>query len=673
MQALARDFVEDTPKASAFLKTHLSLSQLRGLQLFRASYASASRNNTAYAIQVQIGDAPPEYLQVAPYLTVNNIKVLLFKEHGLPFEEQTLFFQSVLLEGHEDLAHLGVIEGSLLYVVLKKQYRRIGSASSTMKSVVLSTTNSEGFEIVDVTAPLPPFRIIVHRIMFAIQYLRRLDQLQEEHTRHVIWTHRPMLLTPDGDNVVESVRTKDGSVKLSALRQSLQIPHDLRSQSEIRTIKKWLAGVKYFFDCSLPDTSYNDIARHIVYTSYAPGDYVFREGDLGDSFYIVLSGSISVAASGQGLFATMRPGMSFGEIGLLRGSSGNRSGSALVNFEYSSTEVALVSREVFLRSILSYKQAMLADNEHHLSAIPCFASATKETTTHLSYLADVKHLDIHTTLLKKGDYVEQLYLLVKGEVKLTTSSLVTAKAPGGDVIETPIKVLVLRHAPAILGHEVCSANKGLCSTATIEALSACKLLALNKLALLRFVLCNHTILAAIHADYNILSAEITRRLDCARDYAASQIQHPPTPNLELEALDAFFSSALSTGEPSVVQPEVPSPIVNALLSPRAVPKPSGKRGKKPVHSFTTAFAKICRDHWHETLPHGDLLTYEEQTHYSSRPTASLSQEEQIVKLNCLVRGLARLPPVGVVLTAVTRNDGNDQFTFLDDSDGIAGS
>ncbi|EQC29477.1 hypothetical protein SDRG_12725 [Saprolegnia diclina VS20] len=664
MQSLARDFVDDAPRLLG--KAHTSVSQLRGLRLFRSSHSSHSRS--AYAIQVQIGEKAPEYLQVAPYLTITNVKVLLYKEHGILYEEQTLFFNSQLLEDHEDLAHLGIVEGSLLYVVLKKRYRSLGSATSTVKSVVISATNNEGFELIDIIAPLPPLRVVVYRIMFAMVYLRRLDQLQAEHTRHVIWTPPPRLLPVRPEDVLHGASLKkDDAITLGALRGVMQIEHDMRSPSATRTLKKWLAGVKYFYDCSLPDASYNDIARHIVYARYAPGDFVFREGDAGEAFYIVLSGTVGIAASGEGLFATMRRGMSFGEIGLLRGSTGYRSGSALVTYECSCTELALVSRDVFLRSILSYKQAMLAENERNLTSFPALAHAPKGTTTHLAYLATVTQLDVHDTLYRKGDYVSHLYLLVKGEVKLTATSSVSATAPTGQAIEAPVKVLVLRRAPSILGHEICSASNDLCSSTTIETLSSCKLLAINKNALLRFVLCNTAILASIHADATHLQDEITRRLETARAYTKVQVEQPPHPSIEMEALDTFFDSALSTVRtPPLPNEAATSSSPAAVASPRKVALRSIK--DRATGSFTTAFAKICRDHWHETLPHGDLLTYEEQMHYTSRPTASLSADEKKVKLECLVRGLSRIPPVDVKLVSVVPNAGNDQYTFEDVSD-----
>jgi len=68
---------------------------------------------------------------------------------------------------------------------------------------------------------------------------------------------------------------------------------------------------------SLPEPILDRLARALVRVELAEGDVVIREGDHGDRFYVVESGSVSVSKDGRFL-ADLRPGDFFGEIALLR-------------------------------------------------------------------------------------------------------------------------------------------------------------------------------------------------------------------------------------------------------------------------------------------------------------------------------------------------------------------
>jgi CRP/FNR family cyclic AMP-dependent transcriptional regulator len=59
---------------------------------------------------------------------------------------------------------------------------------------------------------------------------------------------------------------------------------------------------------------------------YMPGHSVVKEGDVGDSFYVIVSGQAKVTSKGRSI-RSMRPGDHFGEIALLDG--GARTASVL--------------------------------------------------------------------------------------------------------------------------------------------------------------------------------------------------------------------------------------------------------------------------------------------------------------------------------------------------------
>jgi MFS family permease len=67
----------------------------------------------------------------------------------------------------------------------------------------------------------------------------------------------------------------------------------------------------------LPPTSLEKLARAAVWERAPAGTDVVREGDYGDTFYVVADGSLVVSSAGQRL-QDLEPGDFFGEIALLR-------------------------------------------------------------------------------------------------------------------------------------------------------------------------------------------------------------------------------------------------------------------------------------------------------------------------------------------------------------------
>ena len=67
----------------------------------------------------------------------------------------------------------------------------------------------------------------------------------------------------------------------------------------------------------LPLPSVEQLARGLEPVDVAAGEVVFRQGDVGDRYYVVESGDVEVVGNGR-VVATLGPGEGFGEIALLR-------------------------------------------------------------------------------------------------------------------------------------------------------------------------------------------------------------------------------------------------------------------------------------------------------------------------------------------------------------------
>jgi Cyclic nucleotide-binding domain len=67
----------------------------------------------------------------------------------------------------------------------------------------------------------------------------------------------------------------------------------------------------------LPLPSLEQLARGLEPVTVPAGEVVFRQGDVGDRYYVIESGEVEVVGDGR-LVTTLGPGEGFGEIALLR-------------------------------------------------------------------------------------------------------------------------------------------------------------------------------------------------------------------------------------------------------------------------------------------------------------------------------------------------------------------
>jgi ATP-binding cassette, subfamily B, bacterial len=75
-----------------------------------------------------------------------------------------------------------------------------------------------------------------------------------------------------------------------------------------------LARMQLF--AGLPGEKLTEIARRLEREEVPPGQRVVREGDLGERFYIVLSGLFTVSQEDLGPRRVLQPGDYFGEVAL---------------------------------------------------------------------------------------------------------------------------------------------------------------------------------------------------------------------------------------------------------------------------------------------------------------------------------------------------------------------
>ncbi len=105
----------------------------------------------------------------------------------------------------------------------------------------------------------------------------------------------------------------------------------------------------------LPGPQLEAVARRAVWLTVPAGIPVIREGDAGDRFYVLASGSVDVTRDGQPLRSLAETGDGFGEIALLRGVP--RTATVTPTTE---TTLLAIDRAPFLAAITGHPDAYAA-------------------------------------------------------------------------------------------------------------------------------------------------------------------------------------------------------------------------------------------------------------------------------------------------------------------------
>jgi CRP-like cAMP-binding protein len=136
---------------------------------------------------------------------------------------------------------------------------------------------------------------------------------------------------------------------LTLMREHDLTPDDVRSLYYARYIKSLLsASLARFSDAIAPES--------MQWRQLAAGEYMFRQGEPSDAFYIVVEGTADVISESGGAsshIATLHPGAFFGEMGILN--SQPRGASVRAKSELKALRL---DRDVFLATLHDNPEAL---------------------------------------------------------------------------------------------------------------------------------------------------------------------------------------------------------------------------------------------------------------------------------------------------------------------------
>lgn len=246
---------------------------------------------------------------------------------------------------------------------------------------------------------------------------------------------------------------------VNQLRLVLLKNGSVRSYDDLLTLKSFVSKLEFIKQSlsGLHPKQMDDLCRNLTVESFANGDVVFKQGDIGDKLYFVLTGACEVVlrhmvnlAHGESemrekvLFKCIQ-GQHFGERALIsdepRGASivcvagtdlivlNKFTFVSLLKSAQADTDSEAIMTDqpgtkAFVLKILSKKKQMRTALEIESVAaylsfrIPFFKKFTTEQLLELCRVAEAVSIWGKTTLFKQGSYGQAFYVVITGSVEI---------------------------------------------------------------------------------------------------------------------------------------------------------------------------------------------------------------------------------------------------------------
>lgn len=212
---------------------------------------------------------------------------------------------------------------------------------------------------------------------------------------------------------------------LSRIREICKQPCGHRLSTDIAYLVSLTKSMKVFQDLiSKQGPHYHSFCcQYLLYESFRTNDYVFKQGDIGTKYYILISGQVSIEIisneSGHRTtteIMTFSSGSSFGELALEN--SKPRSASAICK---TTCHLLVLSKLDYSRLM----QRIVADKKHEMTeflhSLPMFFNINRLLLAKLTYNITEKTFKRGQFLCREGDCPKEIFIVYKGECKLCKS------------------------------------------------------------------------------------------------------------------------------------------------------------------------------------------------------------------------------------------------------------
>lgn len=190
-----------------------------------------------------------------------------------------------------------------------------------------------------------------------------------------------------------------------------------RSDEDCKILEEILGDVK--FASSLPFAKRLEVCKAMLYEVVPKNTMLFNEGDVGEEFFIILSGSTTVSTFDNETqqntdIATLYAGDSFGELALL--SDKNFRQASVTTRE--TCEFVKLTKMDFDSILKTYSVKELGEKIQYLQMIPMFENLDHSALQSLAYVLTIREIDRKNVIVQQGEELDEMYFVVSGTCKV---------------------------------------------------------------------------------------------------------------------------------------------------------------------------------------------------------------------------------------------------------------
>ena len=189
----------------------------------------------------------------------------------------------------------------------------------------------------------------------------------------------------------------------------------------------------------LPSDALEALVSRLVIVTLEPGDVLFREGDPGDSLYVVVEGEVAMQTEGPPRVELARfgPGAFIGEVALMTDQPRAATVAALepaelIQINRATLAAVLAEHGDVLRAVLRFVRDRLVDRWMRTS--PLFRPFDDRSRAELAARFKFLEIDAGTVILAANQRPDGLYIVLAGQFAVQRGTTTIASLGPGDLI-----------------------------------------------------------------------------------------------------------------------------------------------------------------------------------------------------------------------------------------------